>query len=43
MNNKLNLLIDSKEKREIIRKNMINIRNDIKNGCQNVFDLIFKE
>lgn len=48
LNNKLlidelNLLIDSKEKREIIRKNMINIRNDIKNGCQNVFDLIFKE
>jgi spore coat polysaccharide biosynthesis predicted glycosyltransferase SpsG len=41
--NKLNLLIDSKEKREFIRKNMLVIRNDIKNSYQNVFDLIFKE
>lgn len=40
--NKLNLLIDSKKKREFIRKNMIYIRNEIKNSYKNVFDLIFK-
>lgn len=40
---KLNLLIDSQEKREFYRKNMVNIHNDIKNSYQNVFDLIFKE
>tara|TARA_B110000261_G_scaffold159750_1_gene198228 strand:- start:8131 stop:9174 length:1044 start_codon:yes stop_codon:yes gene_type:complete len=39
----LNSLIESEDKRNNIRTNMLTIHNEIKNSYKNVFDLIFKE
>jgi spore coat polysaccharide biosynthesis predicted glycosyltransferase SpsG len=39
----LNSLIESEDKRNNIRKNMLTIHNEMKDSYKNVFDLIFRE